>query len=91
MNNKYGYPIGLGCKAFAITKSDTADQLTSGIAKQSNASQVYVGTTGNVAVICAEDSSAVTFVGVPAGTILPVLVTRVMSTNTTATNMVGIY
>jgi hypothetical protein len=89
--NKYGYSIGAGCKAFAITPSDTADQITSGIVKMSNAFQVYVGTTGNVSVICAEDSTPVTFTGVPAGTFLPVLVSRVRSTSTTATNLVGIY
>lgn len=91
INNKYGYPVGPGCKALAIVTSDAANQLSGGLAKQSNAFQVYVGGTGAVAVICAEDSSAVTFAGVPAGTMLPVLVTRVLATGTTATNMLAIY
>lgn len=91
-HNKYGYPeIFTGCKAFTITPSDDDNQLTAGLTKQSNAFRVYVGGTGAVAVICAEDGSAVTFAGLPAGSILPVLVTRVMSTNTTATNLVGFY
>lgn len=89
--NKYGYPYGPGCKAFAIVKDDATDQLAIGNVGESNAFQVYVGTTGNVAVIAALDSSAITFVGVPAGATLPILVKRVMSTNTTASNMVGIY
>lgn len=91
-NNKYGYPeIFSGCKAFAITGSDTTDQLTAGLSKQSNAFRVYVGGTGAVSVICAEDTAATVFSGLPAGYILPVLVTRVRTTGTTATNLVGFY
>lgn len=52
---------------------------------------LYIGGTGDVAVKCAGSSTAVTFVGVPAGTILPVRATQVMSTNTTATNIVALY
>ena len=70
-------------KAFAITKSDTDDFtfLVRGI---------YVGGTGNVVVVNADDTT-VTFSSVPAGAILPVQARRVNSTNTTATNMVGLY
>ncbi|PAP93999.1 spike base protein, RCAP_Rcc01079 family [Mesorhizobium wenxiniae] len=50
---------------------------------------VYVGVTGNVAVRTVRGST-VTFVGVPAGSILPVKCDRVMSTNTTATSLVGL-
>ena len=51
---------------------------------------LYVGVGGDLAVRMQKDSSAVTFVGVLAGTILPLAVTRVMSTNTTATDIVGL-
>jgi hypothetical protein len=51
---------------------------------------LWVGGAGNVAILAAGDSSAVTIVGVPAGTLLPIATTRVNSTNTTATNIVGI-
>lgn len=53
------------------------------------ASQLYVGGAGNVvAVINDED---VTFAGVPAGTFLPVRVSQVKATGTTATNIVALW
>jgi hypothetical protein len=52
---------------------------------------VYVGTAGNVALMAVGDSAAVTFTAVPAGTILPIRIKRVMSTNTTASTIVAIY
>ena len=53
---------------------------------------VYVGSDGNVAVVpWSGDGSAVTFVGLTAGQTVPVLVKKVMSTNTTASNLVRVY
>lgn len=51
---------------------------------------LYIGTAGNVAVILIDDSTAVTFVGVTAGSILPVRPQKVMATNTTASNIVAV-
>lgn len=95
MNNR-GYTDPLpAVKSFTITPSDSNDQLASTLPNsqtpRSIAFRVYVGTTGNVSVICAQDTTATIFVGVPAGTVLPVLVTRVKSTSTTASNLVGLY
>jgi len=69
--------------AFAITPSNSTDfdYVTRGI---------YVGGAGNIAAVML-DGSVVTFVGATAGSILPIRVSRVNSTNTTATNLVGIY
>lgn len=50
---------------------------------------IYVGVAGNVTVLT-EQGQTVTFVGVPAGTILPIRVQRVNSTNTTATTMLAL-
>ncbi len=50
---------------------------------------LYIGGTGAVAVVAAETGATVTFTAVPTGTILPIQVSKVMSTNTTATNIVG--
>lgn len=50
---------------------------------------LWVGGAGNVTAILADDSSAVEFVGVAAGTILPFAVKQV-TTATTATSIVGI-
>lgn len=67
--------------AFAITPSDVTDI---------SATSLYIGGAGNLAVLTA-GADTVTFNGVLAGTILPVEVTRVLSTGTTATNIIGLY
>jgi len=63
----------------AVTKSDST-------VLDFNA--IYVGTAGDVAIKHVEGGSAVTYPSVPAGSILPVAGVRVMSANTTASNMV---
>lgn len=50
---------------------------------------LYVGVTGNVKVDIG--GTAITFVGLAAGVIHPLRVTRVYATGTTATNIVGVY
>ena len=50
---------------------------------------IYVGVTGNVTALLT-DESVVTFVGVPAGAILPVQANRVNATDTTATSLVAL-
>ncbi len=52
---------------------------------------LYVGTTGNVAIVACNDTAAVTLTAVPAGTVLPIFVSKVMSTGTTASNIVAFY
>ena len=70
-------------KAVAVTPSDaTVLDITKA---------VYVGGAGNLAVIMADDTAAVTFTGVAAGTVLPIRVQKVMATNTTATSVVAIF
>lgn len=49
---------------------------------------IYIGVGGNVAVKVSDQASAVTYVGIPTGTILPIKGGIVMNTNTTATNIV---
>lgn len=67
--------------AFAITKSDvTVFQICRAI---------YVGTTGDVAVRM-PDGMTITFKTVPVG-ILPVQADMVMSTGTTAAEMIALY
>lgn len=67
---------------FTITPSDSADLPT-------RADGIYVGGAGNV-VLISESNRTLTFVGLPAASLLPVSATRVNSTNTTATNLVGL-
>lgn len=52
---------------------------------------LYIGGAGNVAIKSPGNPTAVTFNGATAGSILPVQVEYVMSTNTTATNIVALY
>lgn len=66
----------------AVTPSDTVD-LT-------NVSRwLFVGGAGNVVVITSAGTT-LTFTGVAAGTLLPIRVSRVKATGTTATNMVAL-
>jgi hypothetical protein len=75
-----------GTDAAAVTPSDTT---------VFPASTIYVGGAGNVAVMPAAQEgrpspAAVTFTAPPVGSVLPVLASRVMATNTTATLLVRI-
>lgn len=72
-----------GVSLVAVTKSDATvyDPPLRGF---------YVGGAGDVAVIAADDTAAVTLTGCLAGVLYPFSVTKVMSTNTTATAIVGV-
>lgn len=74
--------IRSAANAFAITKSDS-DTFSSVRA-------LYIGTEGDVAVKFPGNPTAVVFKNVPSGTILPLQVSQVMSTSTTATDIVGL-
>lgn len=74
-----GVQAAIPTYAEAITKSDTATNAFS---------YIYVGTTGNVAVVT-EDGQTVTFTAVPAGQYIWVRTQKVMAA-TTASNMVGL-
>lgn len=52
---------------------------------------LWIGAAGNIVVDMADGGSAVTFVGVQGGTLLPFQVTRVYATNTTATSIVALF
>jgi hypothetical protein len=67
---------------FAITPNDSAD-LTR------DAGGIYVGVTGNV-VLDTSKGTTLTFVAVPAGTILPIDTRRVRATGTTATSLIAL-
>lgn len=67
-------------EAFSVTPSDSLNN---------NFSYLYVGGAGNVAVIPEAGSTAITLTAVPAGSYVWLRTNKVMSTNTTATNIVG--
>ncbi len=70
--------------AAAVTPHDSTN-LTNG-----PTDGIYVGGIGNVVAVWVDGTTA-TFVGVPAGTILPIRVKRINSTSTTATNLLALY
>lgn len=73
--------------AVAVTPNNDTDLTT-------NTRGLYVGGAGNLVVVMASEANAattVTFTGVAAGTVLPIRVRRVKSTNTTATSIVALY
>ena len=69
--------------ALSVTPSDTVD-----LSRVTRA--IYVGGAGAVKVNM-EDGTTVTFTAVPVGTTLRIKATRVYSTGTTATNLLGLY
>lgn len=50
---------------------------------------IYIGGAGDLRVMSIAGDT-VTFVGVPAGSVLPIRCSRVLSTGTTATNLVAL-
>jgi len=66
-----------------VTPNDSADL-------SETARGIYVGGEGDVSVVTAGGSS-VTFSAIAAGTVLPVIVARVMATGTTATDIVALW
>lgn len=76
---------GNAYRAVAVTPNDSTDLTDVGAA-------LYIGTGGDVTVHMADGSDvAVTFSSVPDGTFMPILVDRVLNTNTTASNILAIY
>lgn len=71
-------------RASAITTSDSTvfEQPTRAL---------YIGAAGNLTVDMADGGSSVLFVGVQGGTLLPIQVTRIYATGTTATSIVALY
>lgn len=84
-------------RAIATTPSDTLDVTDpTGDNAPCYAKALWIGVGGNIAVVTAADNTnsgqgtAVTFQNVPIGW-FPVQVRRVMVTNTTASQIVGLY
>lgn len=69
-------------RAAAVTPHDSTNLTTA-------ARSLFVGGAGNVVAIV--NGQAITFTGVPAGSILPIVATRVNATNTTATAIVALW
>ena len=68
--------------AIAVTTSDSTTIPATRV--------LWVGGAGNLAVTT-KRGTVVTFTGVPAGVLIPIQVTKVMATNTTATTILALY
>lgn len=73
-----------GKELVAVTASDSVD-ITGGIVRS-----LWIGTGGNIAILCPEASAPVTLTNVPDGTLLRVMAKRIYTTGTTASGIVGI-
>ena len=71
--------------AFSVTPDDNTEL-------SGDARALYIGGAGNIKLQLRDmaSGSVVIFQGVPAGALLPVLPRRVYSTDTTATNIIGL-
>ena len=77
-----GSPSAPADEAEAITKSDTTViEATRGL---------YIGSVGDVAVRMKRSQNSITFVGVQTGTMLPIVVDKVLSTGTSASSIVAV-
>lgn len=78
--------------AFTVSASNSTifpgSALTAGGAQVTRA--IYVGSTGDLNVRMLSGQTAI-FVGVPAGALLPIQVTQVLSTSTSASAILGLY
>ncbi|MEQ1770388.1 MAG: hypothetical protein ABL879_11165 [Devosia sp.] len=74
--------VAPAANAFAITPNDSTDL-------EELCRALYVGSAGNISVVL-KLGATVTFVGVPAGSILPVRAVRVRATGTTAGSLLGL-
>tara|TARA_Y100000310_G_scaffold239557_1_gene243186 strand:- start:3080 stop:3346 length:267 start_codon:yes stop_codon:yes gene_type:complete len=82
-NNKAGLTSPAE-NAAAVTPADDTDLATSSRA-------LWIGTAGDVEVDMVGGETEVVFSSVPAGTLLPIRVSRVRDANTTASNIVAVW
>jgi hypothetical protein len=77
-------------RAAAVTPSNTVDIPSVSGGTSNNGCVLYVGGAGDLKVDTV-GGDAVTFVAVPAGSFIPVQVTRVYATGTSATSIVALW
>lgn len=79
------YDMDPALGAVAITPNDSTDNVGGKPVRA-----IYVGGAGDIA-LTTSNGEDVTFVGALVGTIIPIRPSRIKSTNTTATNLLGLY
>lgn len=86
MAERFPYPPSLTSpitRGAAVTPDNDNDLATPSRA-------LWVGTGGNISLILADDSAAITLTNIPDGTLLPVRAKRIRSTSTTASGIVAL-
>jgi hypothetical protein len=85
---KFASPVDDGrgpyVNAVSVSPNDTNDLANTTLA-------VWIGTAGNLSVNMEGSGGPIVFVGIPAGTLLPIRATRILSTNTTAGNILALW
>jgi hypothetical protein len=76
--------------AYLVTPSNTVNLPNAGLYARPAADGFSVGVTGDVSALLATGASY-TWVAVPANTNIPIRITRINSTGTTATNILALY
>lgn len=75
---------------FVITPADTGSISTdAGNTRKYAHCAIYVGGAGNLRVVMA-DGSDITFIGLLAGTFLPIQAVKVFANSTSCTNLIGL-
>ncbi len=82
MTAKFGNFAAPADEAAAVTPSDTVDLAV-------HTRGLYIGGAGDLSVEMAKTGTAVIHTGVPQGSVLPLRVSRVNATGTTATHIVA--
>ena len=83
-------PAAGGVQQSGSATATTATKLVNSAGAFTNGCVLYVGVAGDVKVKTAAGNDVV-FTGVPAGSFMPVQVTQVFATGTTATNIVALW
>lgn len=88
--NDQGTPVPVGATepatSLAAVSPHASNALPGGTCRG-----LWVGAAGDVSIVAESDAAAVTIVGVPAGTLLPIRAKAVRVSGTTATSIVALY
>lgn len=75
----------------AVTSANNHADVTKSDATVFEESSIYVGTGGDIALVLKGSSTAVTYHNVPSGSWMPVNAIQVLSTGTTASDIVRVF
>ena len=74
-----------------LTRVSKAESVTAHDTNVQRFDALYIGTGGNLVVRLRDDDANVTFNNISNGTFLPICTKIILSTNTTCSNILGLY